>query len=172
MTQHWKGTPFEGPLARLKVPGASEAEQTHFLDYVHAEVKRIGRDFAQPKGRVNMSSRQAAERRSIAKDCDKLAARVERFSPPLAECLRHASEAFTCDADQLATLSQGRKRHPQHSETRRILELMHSVHEETGKWHDRELSGLLSLAGLNQHTSNRLRDIRHEAGISVRRKSN
>ena len=179
----WTKTPFEAPLRRILIPGANEAEHTVFWNWIYGEIQRIRRDFRrpspdemkrakeaeemarqlglpEPSAPLKSPSKQVAEMRSIAKSLRKLAGRIEPYSPQAGDLLRHLGERFACEAATFHELLRGRKRHSTHPETRRIEQLMNSVHHTTGDRHYSEISELLRLAGLNQYKPENLRELR------------
>ncbi len=169
----------------------NNAEHLQFRDWVYATVSQIGKLF-NPESTKEIARKAKAERirakyhkeydwaegrespprliaskevrikRSVARQLAKLSGKIERFDPRLADLWRQQSESLLEDADGLATIAQSRTRHSQHPETGRILELMDWVHHETGRFHDREISELLVLAGLhrNSYAPQRLREMR------------
>jgi hypothetical protein len=157
----WVGTAFEAPLRRIEIAGANESEQTRFWNLIYGLVERIGRDFACEPGKRLLLSKEAVKKRSIAEKLRKLAVAVEPFAPGYAEqCLRRPSETFAFEAHELVKLARVKKRHSQHPETSRTLDLMREVQDATGKSHDREIVDLLRLAGLHHASAQMLRTLR------------
>lgn len=182
--------PLFDPVRRKPLPAHEiEYRHTQFWNWVYGSVQRIGKDFnrdspadlARRKAQFDKRkavarkdgfpepsetpalwppSKYAANCRRISQKLEKLTPEVEPYVPALAETLRNASGYFADEAAETAKLWQGRKRHSQHLETRRILHLMNLVHQETGRWHDPEISELLTLAGLPQYTRETLRVLR------------
>ena len=184
----WLGSLFEAPLNRIGLDPehaqafpVSHAGHEQFWNWIYACVQRIGEDFrgdspgqterlkavarrygfAEPKKEAQpLPSREAAKRRKIARNCEKLAAEVDPYQPKLAEILRGAGSAFAYEAGEISKLWQGQKRHREHAETRRIRDLMDLIKHETGKWYGPETCKLLNLAGLKHYRPANLRELR------------
>jgi hypothetical protein len=184
------GTEFEPLLRRIVIPGVVDASTepwwTRFWEYIYGEIIGIGQDFkrepterneqarrtaqkygmAEPQTRETISlSKQSTRTCGIARRLECLSTDVEPLSPMLAQKLKYASETFAAESAEMSKLARSVKRHSQHPETGRILELMEFVHSETGQWHDPEISALLKLAGLSQYPPERLRQLRSRTKV-------
>ena len=147
---------------RMKIPGASDGENTQFWNYIYGEVIHIGRLFRGevPSGPPFRPLKDAAKMRSIAGSLKRLATKVRPFKLPLAQELDLETKFFDGQATELIEAFAGLKRHSRDPETERILLLMAWIHQHTRHWHDPELALMLRLVGLNQYTPDRLRVLR------------
>jgi hypothetical protein len=146
----WAGTPFEAPLMRIKIPGASEQENTQLWDYIYGEVQQAGRCFrGEVPSRQIHPSKEAATRRKLAQKCKELALELRRYDPLAADTLTDTGDGLLIDSDTFADRAKTTKRHSRHSETQHILLAMGRIHQQTGKFHDGELRELLALVRIN-----------------------
>lgn len=181
-------------LVRIRIPGGDQEDHIKLWQTIFGEVreivrlinhtppeeiersKAVAREYGFEVDKRNSSgplSKQAARLRGLAKQLRRIAARKELECPVEAARLEEAARNLEQEATAVAALYQGKKRHPRHPETSRLLDLMaRTILPVTGRQYDRELAMLLRLAGAPRYwTAGRFRETRSKERRKKRERS-